>query len=108
MKAQVGHVIHLVWQVYLLIVLKGVQVSTPLLKPLVQVVKVVTPLSLSPPPPTTPFAPGSPYDARPGIQRFRGTPTPAPPCLSLSLSLSGLPSTLPTRATHVLIHSMHR
>ena len=81
--------IPLVWQVSLLIVLKGVQVSTPLLKALVKVperVKGVTPLSLPPPPPPTPFAPGSPYDARPGIQRFRGTPT--APSLFPSLSLS--------------------
>jgi len=83
----VGHVIHLVgrqrvvpagrraeqyiclhWQVYFLILLKGVQGLTALLQALfkvVEVVKVVTPL---PPPSTpTPFAPGSPYDALPGI-----------------------------------------
>ena len=44
-----------------------------------EVVTEVSSLSLSlprtPTPPPTPFAPGSPYDARPGIQRFRGTPT---------------------------------
>ena len=62
------------WLVSLLIVLTGVSLS----------------LFPSPSPPT-PFAPGSPYGARPGISRFRGTPT-APetrrPSLSRSLSLS--------------------
>ena len=95
-KAQVGDVIPLVWQVYLLIVLTGVPVSTPLLKALSKVperVKVLPPLS--PPPTTKPQTPYSPYDARPGIQRFRGTPTAPEPCSpplspSLARSLSGL------------------
>ena len=64
------------WQVYVLIVLKLVQVWTALPKALFKVVEGVTVMTPLPPPPTpTPFAPGSPYDARPGIQRFRGTPT---------------------------------
>ena len=81
MEAQVGHVIPLVgrqrvvpggrraeqyiclhWQVYLLIVLKGVQVSTALLQALVKaLVKVgvevlLFSLSSTPPPSTTPSA----------------------------------------------------
>ena len=65
------------WLVSLLLVLSGVALS----------------LFTSPPTPP-PLTPGSPYDARPGIQRFRGTPT-APEThspLSLSPSLSPSPS----------------
>ena len=79
------------WLVSLLIVLKrrvlGWTALLQALSKVVQVVKGVTPLS--PPPTTKPFTPYSPYDARPGIPRFRGTPTaPETPSPSLSLSLS--------------------
>ena len=77
-QALVGDVLHLVcqrvvpdgrraeqyiclpWLVYLLIVL-----LLQALSKVVQGVKVMTPLS--PPSTPTPLAPGSPYDARPGI-----------------------------------------
>ena len=103
-EAQVGHVIPLVgrqrvvphgrraehiclpWQVSLLLVLKGVQGLPALLK-VVEGVKGVTPLS--PPSPPPPLAPGSPYDARPGIQRFRGTPTRAPGLVRRGVGCAG-------------------
>jgi len=69
-------------QVMSLLLLKArlVQVCVLLLKALL---KLALSLSLSRPPTPTPLAPYSPYDARPGIYRFRGTPTapetPRPP-----------------------------
>ena len=81
------------WLVYVLIVLKLVQVWTALPKALFKAVEVVPVLPpLSPPSPPTPLAPGSPYDALPGVSRFRGTPTapetPRPP-LSVGCRVQG-------------------
>jgi hypothetical protein len=66
------------WQVMRLLVKGQVTVKVLLeVKVLVKafVVEEVLLFSLSSPPPPTPLAPGSPYDARPGGSRFRGTPT---------------------------------
>ena len=78
-------------QVMSLLLLKAlVQVFVLLLTALLQkaLLKVALSLSLSRTPTPTPLTPGSPYDARPGIQRFRGTPTPA---LPPSFGLTGVP-----------------
>ena len=85
------------WQVMRLLVKGQVTVKVLLeVKVLVKafVVEEVLLFSLSSPPPPTPLAPGSPYDARPGISRFRGTPT-AP-----SLSAGGCPCPVCRRAIH--------
>ena len=64
-------------QVMSLLLLKArlVQVFVLLLKALLKkaLLKVALSLSLSRTPTPTPLTPGSPYDARPGISRFRGT-----------------------------------
>jgi len=94
-EAQVGHVIHLVWQrvvpagrraeqyiclhwqVYLLIGLKGVLVLTALLQALFKVVEGVKGVPpLSPPSPPTPCTPGSPYRRAPWDSPLSGNSGP--------------------------------
>ena len=92
MEAQLGHVIKpdagvVETPVSDVMMMRRLVEELQVMSLLQEVVPAVSSLSLPPPSPPTPLAPGSPYDARPGIYRFRGTPTPAPLSLSPPLSL---------------------